>query len=90
LLFWKIISEAQERGIENLDLGRCDINNQGLIQYKERLGCTRSTLTYWRMPLAPFHARHYGWSLRMAKEIFMHSPALLRVQLGNRLYKHAG
>jgi hypothetical protein len=89
-LFWKTITEAKARGIEKLDLGRCDTKNEGLIRYKDRLGCTRSTLTYWRMPLASFPALHYGWKLRMAKRLFTYSPALLRIQLGNRLYKHAG
>jgi CelD/BcsL family acetyltransferase involved in cellulose biosynthesis len=46
-LFWQVIQAAKYADMETLDLGRSDIENTGLIQFKERLGASPSPLTYW-------------------------------------------
>jgi lipid II:glycine glycyltransferase (peptidoglycan interpeptide bridge formation enzyme) len=45
MLLWQAIKEAKEAGVEELDLGRSDLNNQGLITFKNRWSATRSTFT---------------------------------------------
>lgn len=89
-LFWRMITEAKADGIHTLDLGRCDLANDGLIRYKDRLGSKKSLITYWRAPLTFFPSIHHGWQLKMVKQLFSCTPEILRVGLGNRLYKHAG
>ena len=49
-LFWLVIQDAIGRGFQEFDLGRSDINNKGLVSFKDRLGAARSYLSYWRSP----------------------------------------
>ena len=39
LLFWKTIQEAKDKGFEELDLGRSDIDNVGINRFQGALGC---------------------------------------------------
>ena len=50
LLLWKAIQQAIAAGIHTFDLGRSEPENSGLITFKERLGATASSLTYYRSP----------------------------------------
>ncbi len=45
-LFWKVIQEAKSEGMRQLDLGRSEIANQGLMTFKGRLGAKKIPLTY--------------------------------------------
>ena len=56
-LFWRAIQEAKARGIEELDLGRSDLDQPGLIAFKDHLGATRTTLTYYTSPASGARAR---------------------------------
>jgi CelD/BcsL family acetyltransferase involved in cellulose biosynthesis len=47
-LLWKAMLDAKDHGLRLFDLGRTDAGNSGLARFKERLGATRSTLTYVR------------------------------------------
>ncbi len=47
-LFWHAIQEAKSLGLEELDLGRTDLTNEGLVRFKDHLGGVRNDLTYWR------------------------------------------
>ncbi len=47
-LFWQVIQEAKSDQLHQLDLGRSDLDNQGLIRFKDHLGATKTTLSYWR------------------------------------------
>ena len=41
LLFWKVIQGEKSRGLRWLDLGRSELDNEGLITFKDRLGATK-------------------------------------------------
>jgi len=47
-LFWKLIEESKAMGVEKIDLGRSDWQNQGLIVFKDRIGASRKSLSYYR------------------------------------------
>ena len=89
-LFWRTMQEAQEAGLEELDLGRTGINNEGLITFKRRLGGIESTLTYWRLPVRSASAPGTGRYFDLAKRLFAATPERVRIQLGNLLYRHLG
>jgi hypothetical protein len=91
-LFWMMILEAKGEGLDTLDLGRSDLDNDGLITFKDRWGSTRSTLTYWRLPLrsAQHSKGSTGWTSRLAKQVFAYAPDALRIEVGNFMYKHLG
>jgi hypothetical protein len=91
-LFWKVISEAKSSGLRELDLGRSDWKNPGLITFKDRLGAKRIPVTYWRFPRPKggAEAPSEGGVRRLAGEIFLHMPAPLLSATGRLLYRHFG
>ena len=91
LLFWKTIQEARTIGCTLLDLGRCDLDNEGLATFKDRWGSTRSELTYWRYAEGDRAAgglRKYA--IQGVARALDHAPAACRVAAGRFLYRHAG
>ena len=90
LLFWKMIQEAKQDGAVELDLGRSDVENEGLIVFKERWGAARWPLTYWRCPQAVPRPQTEGWKTRMAKLVFASLPDGLLPVVGKMLYRHMG
>jgi hypothetical protein len=75
LLFWRTIREAQENGLEELDMGRSNTDNPGLIAFKEHWGATGSLLNYWTYPKKP--ARHpSNWQKSLARRVVSAAPDL--------------
>ena len=95
LLFWRAIQEARELGLRQFDLGRSDLDNEGLITFKDRWGATRSTLGYLRhagsgqLPIAPKQTSA-DWKSRLAKQVFTRAPNGFLSLAANLLYKHVG
>jgi hypothetical protein len=95
LLFWRAIQEAKTAGLKIFDLGRSDIDNEGLITFKERWGATRSTLTYLRyaangnLSVARGQSAN-DWKFRIARRVFAITPDRILSIVGNILYKHMG
>jgi hypothetical protein len=90
LLFWSIIQAAHREGFRELDLGRTDLDNAGLIAFKDHWGTRRSTLTYFRRPHTAALRRDRRSALRFAKTILTHAPEGLLRLAGRLLYRHAG
>jgi hypothetical protein len=89
-LFWQAILESKAEGLEEMDLGRSDLDNEGLIVFKNRLGGTRSDISYWRLPIKSAKAGSSLPGLEIAKKVFAVVPDSVRIGLGNLLYKHLG
>jgi CelD/BcsL family acetyltransferase involved in cellulose biosynthesis len=89
-LFWKTIQEAKSCGFKELDLGRSDWDNVGLIRFKEHWGATRSILTYWRYPASMLLANGERWAIKVAKRVFALAPAVTLSAAGRLLYRHVG
>jgi CelD/BcsL family acetyltransferase involved in cellulose biosynthesis len=89
-LFWKTIQKAKEMALEEFDLGRSDAENSGLITFKDRLGASRSTLTYYRYPWDGTRLSADDWKLQAAKQVLEHMPAPVLTIAGRLLYKHFG
>jgi hypothetical protein len=89
LLFWRTIQEGKELGARELDLGRSDLEGQGLITFKDHLGAASSTLNYYRYP--PQSARS-GTLRRMAivPKVFASLPDSWLRAAGKILYRHVG
>jgi lipid II:glycine glycyltransferase (peptidoglycan interpeptide bridge formation enzyme) len=47
-LFWQAIQEAKSEQLQEFDLGRSEQGNEGLVRFKDHLGATKTTLSYWR------------------------------------------
>lgn len=89
LLFWRTIQEGKELGIHELDLGRSDLEGQGLIAFKDHLGAASSTLNYYRYP--PQSAGS-GMLRRVAfiPKLFAHLPDSCLRAAGKIFYRHVG
>jgi CelD/BcsL family acetyltransferase involved in cellulose biosynthesis len=89
LLFWKSIQEAKSEGLQAFDLGRSDLDNPGLITFKDRWGAARSTLTYSRFSVEPpAHAIGAGWPGRIANRVVPFLPDRILTVVGSVLYRH--
>ena len=88
-LFWKTIQEAKTCGFAELDMGRCDLENLGLVTFKEHWGAERKTLKYWRYP-AVMLSSSTQWELKAAKKIFSFAPSGAMAAMGRLLYRHVG
>jgi CelD/BcsL family acetyltransferase involved in cellulose biosynthesis len=91
LLFWKAIEEAHAAGCAWFDLGRTDLDDHGLITFKDRWGATRMPLNYWRFShegRASSSARDWmtQYGVRTARRV----PARVCALAGRVLYRHLG
>ena len=73
-LFWRVIQDARAQGFVELDLGRSDLDQPGLAAFKDHLGATRSTLTYYRYPARPRDAARSDWMSRAARGVCAYLP----------------
>ncbi len=89
LLFWRTIREARAGGFEELDMGRSDTYNTGLVTFKEHWGAERSILTYWRYPAKPTGLMR-GRTMRIMRRMAAVAPDRSLTMLGNLLYRHIG
>lgn len=92
LLFWKAIQQAKTDGLENLDLGRSDLEGDGLAAFKGHLGGEASVLQYYRTP-APHRSQSRSkpsGPRTLARETIARLPDPLFTGLGDLLYRHIG
>jgi hypothetical protein len=90
MLFWQAIKEAKEAGAEELDLGRSDLDNAGLITFKDRWSAARSTLTTWRTPAITVPSPSAHAKVWLAKRAFARLPNSILTLAGRLLYRHVG
>jgi len=94
-LFWRAIQEAKAEGLDALDFGRTDADQQGLITFKNRWGARQSVLTYLRYSVHT-NATHFldlpssNLKARVAKAIMHYLPSKAVTGLGKLLYRHIG
>jgi hypothetical protein len=74
----------------SLDLGRTDIGNAGLNQFKKEVGGVATPLPYAFFPKAPRHlsAENLGGSRKALSEIWKHLPSGVARGLGGLLYPY--
>ena len=89
-LLWNAIREARATGCTTFDLGRSDLDNEGLAVFKDRWGATRSELTYWCYGKAASSGALRKLAIRSAKGVLERAPRVCRVAAGRFLYRHAG
>ena len=90
MLFWRAIKDAKDAGMEEFDLGRSDLDNPGLITFKERWSAECSTLTTWRAPAVIASPSFEHLKARLAKEVFARLPDSALTLAGRILYRHIG
>lgn len=89
-LLWKLIEGSRAEGAEQLDLGRTDLDNDGLISFKDRLGAKRKQITYFRYPEGAMEAAVARRKVTAAKHLFALIPNGLLPAAGRIAYRHLG
>jgi lipid II:glycine glycyltransferase (peptidoglycan interpeptide bridge formation enzyme) len=88
-LFWGAIQDAKQKGAEEFDFGRSDLNNEGLISFKDNWGTTRTKLTYYRFPDPSLHKRSAPL-VQSARKFLSMLPNACLTTAGKLLYRHIG
>ena len=91
-LFWDAVQEAKKQGLEEFDFGRSEIENEGLVNFKDHWGTTRTNLRYYRYPYAAPAAtpQGKGWKMKMAERVCEKLPDAFLTLAGKLLYRHVG
>lgn len=89
-LIWRAIEDGKQRGLSEMDLGRSDIGNTGLITFKNRFGATQSRVTYKKFPGSKAERGKQDRRLQVAKRVFAAMPERMLVLAGKLLYPHIG
>ena len=89
LVFWHAIQDAKSQGMEELDMGRSDLGNEGLAMFKQNWGTQRTILKYWRYPAQSAKPGPENL-IKHAKRLFSIAPDVSLVMLSNLFYRHIG
>lgn len=89
MLMWRAIQDAKASGQEVFDMGRSDLDNPGLIAFKEHYGATPTALRYWSYPGKPPRVRSPG-SSQLSQKIVSLAPDSVLQMVGRLLYPHIG
>jgi len=91
LVMWEAIRWCRERGFKTLSLGRTEMENQGLRQFKLALGAEEYTIKYYRYDLksGSFVAEPEKVSAFQAKMLNKLPVFMLKI-IGKVYYRHAG
>lgn len=88
-LFWRMIEECKIEHFAQLDFGRTDLTNEGLISFKDRFGAVRTRLPYLRYPgVRGKNASSFRTQFPIAGHIFSKLPEAICWRLGELLYRH--
>jgi Acetyltransferase (GNAT) domain len=89
-LFWKLVEQSKASGAEAIDFGRTDMNNEGLINFKDRLGTSRKLLTYYRYTKTSKRGMATLGDSRVVRQFFSFLPEAVFSGAGRILYRHLG
>jgi CelD/BcsL family acetyltransferase involved in cellulose biosynthesis len=89
-LLWRLIEESKAEGAENIDFGRSDLDNEGLVVFKDRFGTTRRSLTYYRYPDGTRAPAAINWNVRAVRPLLSLLPDAVFSAAGRALYRHMG
>lgn len=89
-LFWKTIQEAKALGAQEFDLGRSEVGNPGLVDFKEHLGAAGSRLVYLRIERHRSQLSVKDWKVRFLRKALSHMPNPFLKLAGNLFYRYIG
>jgi Acetyltransferase (GNAT) domain len=90
LLFWRIVEQAKDQGLEDFDLGRSALGNLGLITFKEHLGAHGHQINYYRQSSQQSPFRSKALPKFVVNGLCTLMPACVTNAAGKVLYRHIG
>jgi lipid II:glycine glycyltransferase (peptidoglycan interpeptide bridge formation enzyme) len=88
-LFWKLIEQSKETGVDNIDFGRSDLENKGLATFKDRFGACRRRLNYYRY-FDETNSAAMRFDSKIARHVVAVLPNAICRAAGRLLYRHVG
>jgi hypothetical protein len=89
-LFWNLIEESKTAGAAMIDFGRTDLENTGLIKFKDRLGAVRKRITYFRYPRSQGERSMTFTGFSPTRRLASILPDALSSMAGEMVYRHIG
>lgn len=91
-LFWQTIQRAKAEGASEFDLGRSDVDDEGLIAFKNHLGAAATPLAYYRFPARSAAPAGLSGFMQQHKvsAVSTRLPSVLLRAAGTFLYRHIG
>lgn len=89
-LYWRAISAAKQSGANEFDMGRTELDNPGLLAFKNHWVPHPKRLVYWQYPYASTRESASSWQVRLAKRTFSFMPDRILRIIGQLVYRHVG
>jgi hypothetical protein len=89
-LLWRAIAAAKSSGAIEFDMGRTEVDNPGLLAFKNHWVPQPTQLVYLRFPEAKPLDAPGAWKIRFAKRVFSCMPKNLLRLMGRLIYRHIG
>lgn len=90
-LYREMIRRAAEEGSRAVDLGRTELSNRGLAEFKQRFGGVPTMLQYWEYgKRSRREGRLSGVVGTLGRIVMTRMPLSLLPSIGNALYPHIG
>lgn len=89
-LMWRMIEESKAAGVEQIDFGRTEFDNEGLAAFKDRLGATRKQMTYLRYQEDSKEKDMVSSYLPVTRHLFSVLPPTVASAAGRAVYRHIG
>jgi CelD/BcsL family acetyltransferase involved in cellulose biosynthesis len=86
LLLWRAIESAKCSGACRFDFGRSEMDNPGLIAFKDKWAPRLDPVVYFRYPKS--HSQTGEGKMKFMKRIFAHMPERLLTAVGTVIYPH--
>lgn len=90
LLFWELMKWSKDKGFKKLNLGKTDIDAEGLIRFKTSLGATSKVINYYVFPKQKRKNENDVSLLKKLLPIIQKTPIPVLRFLGNTIYKYFG
>jgi len=90
LLFWRLIEESKVSGYVSIDFGRTDMDNPGLLAFKDRLGSAKRLITYYRFTKTAKRGAANLSESRAVRKFVSILPESVSSAAGRLFYKHLG
>jgi len=90
LLFWRLLEESKLSGMVTIDFGRTDMDNPGLLAFKDRLGSAKRPITYYRFTKTAKRGAANLSESRAVRNFVSILPESVSSAAGRLFYKHLG
>ncbi|MGB8953520.1 MAG: GNAT family N-acetyltransferase [Candidatus Aminicenantales bacterium] len=91
LIMWEALKWYSHQGFKTMNLGRTELENHGLLQYKRTWGAKESLLKYYRYDIRKkTYLKKRPGSGDLYTRLFARTPTSILRIIGRLFYKHAG